>query len=706
MPRELPAGFELDEPVKRGKPLGKGKLPEGFTLDDEIKPRSGASAQLEAKVPDYKQVFASPLAGGEQTGIDRFRRGTQDLIDRASQITIGLGEKVGLLEPGLGDIATDQMKAEQKAYEQRRQQDAKDAGKESAGIDVARIGGGVAPLVPLARLGPAGNSLLQRLTAGAIQGGAAGGLTFDDSNSLAGTARNVFVGGVAGALASPVAGYLGDKIGAGVNYLAGRVRGAAAKVSGATAPAQILQQVPGINALPAGQQADLISEAAAQIQATGKLNAEALERKANLLANLGDEGRVTKSMITRNPQDWAIERNLAKLTGPDPELERIGSALTDTYSANDAALTNKLGSFARGRPSGSQESLGQVGMKGIEEVSEESQKQVGDLYEIVRSTRGNELASDARQLHAALDELSDNAYSEKLVQSVKNRLKRTGVVDSSGNLTTKTLTVDQAEELRKFVNKLPNDFGKRQLIDAIDQDVLGGLGDDAFGTARTAARERKELLANPATQRALNTLGELQEGKTAQNFIKQQVIDASEKDLGTLLKTLGTKPQSVDALRAGVIQHFEKLAINPNSGQFSGAALNKAIREFGETKLIALFGRNEAAQLKSLARAGIDATYKPKYSNVNESGTTPALLSFVRRGRQALGFNVPLINEAAEQGAMRRGYGGQLKNAFAAKSTPRVDSQAGKAIRAATGSAAGPLAPSAVDELRKRAGKN
>lgn len=710
-PSDLPPGYTLDEPVRQGKAsklVAPQELPEGYTLDDDTRFGSlpaSARAQLEQRIPDYRKVFASPLAGGEQSGVDRFFRGTQDFIDRGVQLSMAAGEKLGLLEPGLGDIATEQMNAEQKAYEDRRQQDAIDAGKPDAGTDLARIAGGVAPLTPLAAIGPGGVSVLARAGAGLIQGGLAGGLTYDPTNSAAGTGSNVLLGGLFGAALGPVAGFVGDKIGAGVNYLAGRVRGALAGAGGATAPAQILQQVPGIGALPAGQQTDLIAEGAAQIRATGKLDAEALARKANLLANLGAKGRVTKSMVTRNPQEWTLERNLAQLSGPDQELQNIGSELTKTYSQNDVALGDKLRGFRQGRPQGNQEALGDAGMQGIQEVSEESQKEVGALYTIVRDTRGNELASDARQLHATLDDLSDNAYAEKLVQSVKSRLKRTGMVDSNGNLTNQTLTVDQAEELRKFVNKLPNDFGKRQIIQAIDQDVLGGLGDDAFGTARKAASDRKELLANPATQRALNTLGELQEGKTAQNFIRQQVVNASEKDLGTLLKTLSTKPESIKALQAGVIRHFEEAAINPNSGKFSGAALNNAIDDFGQPKLVVLFGQDEAAKLNSLAQAALHATYEPPYSAVNHSGSGTTLLSMVRGARQVVGVNLPLVNEAAEQGAIRRGYQAQRNAAFAAQSTPRVDSQAGKAIGAAIGAAGGPSAPSAVEELRKRASK-
>lgn len=667
--------------------------------------RSGATAQLESKVPDYRKVFASPLAGGEQSGLSRFARGTQDFVDRGVQLSMAAGEKLGLLEPGLADIATQQMNAEQAAYEQRRQQDAIDAGKPDAGIDFARIGGGVAPIAPLAALGPTGVSVLARAGAGALQGAAAGALTYDATNSVLGTAKNALLSGIFGAIAGPVAGFVGDKIGAGVNYLAGRVRGALAGSAGAASPAQIIQQVPQIGALPPAQQADLIAEAAQQIRQTGQLNADALSRKANLIANLGDTGRVTKSMVTRNPQDFALERNLSKLTGPDPELNRIAGELTDTYAANDAALRGKLGSFSQGLPQGTQEALGQNALQSIDDLAKASQKDVGKLYDVVRAARGDELASDARKLYIVLDDLSDSPAADQVTTAAKRRLTRLGMLDSAGQLTNKTLTVKQAEGLRQFINQQPNSFGKSQLIRAIDEDVIGGLGDDAFGQARAAAAKRFELLDNPATQRALNAFGELQQGKTAQNFIKSQIIDGAEQDVTTLLKTLETQPGAVNSLRAGVLQHLEARAVNPNSGQFSGANFNKALQQIGIGKLAKIFGTDRANELLSLSRAAIDATYQPAYSAVNSSNSASMLLSFIRRGRQALGVNVPVLNEAAEQAAARSAARGQLRDTFAAQSTPRVDSEAGRAIGAAIGAAGGPSAPSAVEELRKRAGK-
>jgi len=81
------------------------------------------------------------------------------------------------------------------------------------------------------------------------------------------------------------------------------------------------------------------------LRQTGQLNAEQLGRRANLLA----QGVTpTRSMVTRDPADWSIERNLQKLAqSPDESLAAPGRELTDIYQGNDAALAQRLGQQAQ-----------------------------------------------------------------------------------------------------------------------------------------------------------------------------------------------------------------------------------------------------------------------------------------------------------------------------------------------------------------------
>lgn len=605
------------------------------------------------------------------TRLERVGRGAQDVIDRLAQLTIAAGEKTGYYPKpvqvngeapalSLGDIATQQMNDERALYEQGRGQ--------NAGIDWARIGGNVGMQAPIALI-PGGQTAISRAIGGAVSGGVSGGLQYDETNSLKGTGKNVGIGAALGAVTAPIIGAATDKIGQGLSWATGRVRGLLA----ASTPAKILKEVPEIKALPPSARLDLIAEAQAQIAKTGNLNADQIARKANLLA----QGLTpTRSMVTRNPKDWTLERNLQKLTqSPDEQISGVGQKLTDVYQSNDKALALKLKTLQNGMPKGSAEEQGMTVMKSLDDLATASQKQVSKLYDQVRNQYGDELASDARSLFTVLEDLKDSPAADPVTQAAVRRLTRWGMIDKDGNLTSKTLTVKEAEGLRQFINQQPNVFGKSQIIKAIDEDVLAGAGADAFGGARKAAAERFSMLDNPAVQKSLGTYGELMQGKTAQNFIQQQVVNAPKQDVETLIKTISVakdREQAIGALQSGVMQHLESKAINPNSGQFSGAAFNKAVEKMGD-KLDLVLGKSKAAQIRNLSKASLDATYAPSYSAVNNSNTAPMLMSLLEKGRAVAGVNLPLgLNDTAVKIAARSGYNKQLSDVLAAQSAGKM----------------------------------
>lgn len=662
---------------------------------DDARALADAIRQLRsaAETPDYESQFA-----GEQsapTVLQRMRRGVEDMVDRGKQVGLNVGEKIGIADPGAADAFTKQANQEQLEYEAARGPD--------AGLDVARMSGNALATPGVAMGG--GASVAGRVGYGALMGAESGALQFDPTNSAAGTVKNTALGGAGGAVAAPVAGALGDKLGAVGRVILGKIRGiGSAAPLAKQAETIIVQQAPSASQ---SQIVTLVDEATKEIKRTGSLNAEALARKANLVEN----GLTpTKASVTRNPADWTRERNLQKLLqSPDKEMGDVGAELTGVYQANDKALVKRIDKIGGGLPKGSNEEHGATVMQSLDDLSKASQKDVSRLYTKVRESRGEELASDARELHSTLEGLRDNTYAEKLVSSVTNKLKRFGMLDGNGELTDKTLTVTQAEELRKFVNTLPNDFGKKDIIRAIDTDVMSGVGEDAFGGARKAAQERFAMLANPATQKALNTLGELSEGKTAQNFIKAQVVSASEKDVGTLVATIGKlekepAEKAIASLRAGVMQHLRDKAVDEKSGKFSGAAFDKALGEIGEKKLNSIFGAQMAKQLKSLGRAAIDATFEPPYSAVNHSNTAPMLLSLIRGIRGTAGINLPFgLNETGEKAIERSATRAQLGETLAAIPESQLpDSPAMREIARLLARTAAPAAASSINQRQKQ----
>jgi hypothetical protein len=658
--------------------------PEGKTIHfpDTFTPEQIKEAM--ANLPQNKrfneQITDNLYAGRDRSErpntLERIGRGAMDTVDRLAQLNFAMGEAVGLYPEGLGEAGTRAQNQEQAEYEKNRR---------SGDVDVARFLGSAGMTSPLA-LVPGGQTFMGSVGSGLGTGAVAGGLQYDPEYSLANTARNTAVGAGLGSVAGPVMRGAAIGLQSFMENGMGRFVGLMERTKGNAKADEIIREIPELGELPVEMRANLIIEAQEQIKRTGTLNAEQLARKANLVAN---DVTPTKSMVTRDPRDWTMERNMQKLSqSPDEQISAMGQELTGVYNANDQALSGRLKSFSAGLPKGTQESHGMTVLKGLDDLERLSQKDVSNLYDMVRTQHGDKLASDAGGLVKTLDDLKDNTYAEKLVSSVQNKLKRFGMLDKDGNITTNTLTVTQAEELRKFVNTLPNDFGKRDIIKAIDGDVLSGAGDDFFAKARSAAMARKQMLDNPATQRALNAYGELTQGKTAQNFIKSQVVDAAEQDVASLLATLSKLPkqqadEAATAMKAGVLDFLQEKSINPNSGQFSGAKLNDAMRAVGDGKLEKILGAQGYKELKSLARASLDATYQPPYAAVNHSGTAPMLLSMTQKARAIPG--VPLVvNENVEKLAARSGYSNQLADVMAAKaasSPPVLDPRVRSLIR-------------------------
>lgn len=611
-------------------------------------------------------------------GIGQAATNLEDTLGGPRQIQTVYNPQTGKQEPVSSTIdptAADYTKgvnAEREQYDQSRTA----AGE--TGIDWARIFGTGVAAAPAALAAPevAGPAWLTRAVAGGTAGGLAGAAQFAPTNSVLERGKNAAVGAATGAIVSPAAGAVGDKAGQVYQALAGRAAGASELVQPSTVD-DIIKQVPQIGQLSQEAQGSLIAEAQAQLKQTGQLNAEQLARKANLIA----QGVTpTKSMVTRDPADWTRERNLQKLSqSPDESLSAPGRELTDIYQSNDKAFSAALAKQGAGLPQGSAEAHGMTAMKSIDDLAKMSQKDVSAVYDSVRAAHGDELASDAGNVVSTLQhpDVADNAYAEPIINSVTRRLKRLDMMDKDGQPTSNTMTVTQADEFRKYLQTLKSGDPKTDrivdsFIKANDQDVLSGAGSNAMAPARAAASERFGMLDNPATQRALNAYGELNQGKTAQNFIQTNIINGADQDVASLLDTLGKLPADKakvanDAIKAGVVRHFQDAAINPNSGQFSGAKLNDALNDFGDTKLARLFGVKSAQELRDLAQAGLDATYQPPYSAVNNANTAPMLLSMVRGSRAIPGVPL-LVSENAEKAAARIGYGSQLKDIRAARS--------------------------------------
>jgi hypothetical protein len=249
-------------------------------------------------------------------------------------------------------------------------------------------------------------------------------------------------------------------------------------------------------------------------------------------------------------------------------------------------------------------------------------------------------------------------------------------MESMADPQTGTLTVKQAEELRKWIGKVvpKTEFGASDAKRAIDADVFASAGEDFFKGARSGAMERFQKLHNPAIQKVLSTAGELGEDKTAMNWIDQQIIKGGPGDIEHLKGVLNSPEyggkggkELWNNIRRRSVEWLTESA-QGQQGAISGTNFIKAIDKLGEDRLRVLFNADELGQIAKFKNALEAATVEPFGSAPNRSNTAPALAAMLRK--MAVGQNIPVIGPMVSQqiqaGAEGMAKGQLLANAVKA----------------------------------------
>ncbi len=216
------------------------------------------------------------------------------------------------------------------------------------------------------------------------------------------------------------------------------------------------------------------------------------EARAARFKSLGVD-EPTTGMVTRDPQAYTFEVNTAKQPGIGDDLARQMRDVEETLVARGQDMVRSAGG------SKGAEETGLAVQKALDAKRGEMQTVTGKLYDQVRSTRGDDAMGAPSWLLQRLDrpDITDNPVFDSMREGVMRSLKRFGIMGDSG-LARKgaVITVNQAEELRKAIGNLGSGiepsvrYMRRELIDAIDDDVVEGLGDDAFKAARASAKAR------------------------------------------------------------------------------------------------------------------------------------------------------------------------------------------------------------------------
>lgn len=342
----------------------------------------------------------------------------------------------------------------------------------------------------------------------------------------------------------------------------------------------------------------------APISALGQGAAERAARFKTLGVN-----NPTTGMVSRDATAFRTEQEALHQPGGEGLKQQVHN-VESSLIAKGQELVAKHG----GAPGA--EATGLAAQKVLDAKRSEMQAITSKLYDEVRDTRGYDVVGKLPFLREALTEpdMIDNAAYDLMREGLSRRMERLGLNKAGG----RGIDVSQAEELRKFIGKLGNNIEpgvrmmRSKLIDAIDNDVVEVIGDDAFKTARASAKARFEEFRKTFA-------GKMADEKIAPELVTKRLLSSTTSldDLRSLKRSyhVGTpeqvargtaawkqiKAQTLDELFSGSVT---------SDGRLAGRQLLKNFNTHSD-KLKELLGHVDHKELESLVMASRDATSYP-----------------------------------------------------------------------------------------------
>lgn len=380
-------------------------------------------------------------------------------------------------------------------------------------------------------------------------------------------------------------------------------------------------------ALPAATVA--ARQTAAQAAPTAARPLAPLGREAEARAARFEKAGVkepTTAMVTRDPTAFKLERKLQQVEGEGGDLAaQIQGVEQDLVSAG-RKLVDKMGG-AKGA-----EATGKSASDVLSAKQDEMQAVTGRLYDKVRELRGDESIGNLDTLRKSFDEseFADNPTFENMTAAIGKRLGRYAERDEGAI----GITLRQAEELRKFIGNLGNSAdptaraARRQLINALDDDVVNTVGDDAFKAARASAKARFDEFSKTAS-------GRIAEERIPPEKLTQRLLSMPLDDLRSVKQSYlsGTDEQIARGtqawkdLQAQGVDDLLRSAIT-EEGAISGTKLLNNFRS-RSGNLRVLLDPADYKQLRRLVLASRDATVAPPSSSAYGSDTAPMLANLL-----------------------------------------------------------------------------
>jgi hypothetical protein len=554
-----------------------------------------------------KMLAPAPSTPDQELRASFLGRVAQGIADPAIGTAQLIGKGVDMIAPSLevGKNITDYYGSAEKNYEAAR----KATGQE--GFDGGRALGTMIGAAPLAAVLPAaGATTMARIGAGAVSGAIGGATQFTDSPDYwKSKAAQVGVGGATGGAFGPLMGKIGDTL----------VRKFGTKaVDPATLKNDVFEAVGKAFAEIGADRATIHPDQIANITAmaedalkNGKqLDLAALARKADF-----DQLEMPSLLgqITRDPNQFAKEKNIRSLAGAEP----IMTSMTGQNQSLSSHVSNLAG-HATDQLTAS-EKLAQALLAHDNKL----RSGVSEAYKAAWESSGKDLDIPLQGLAQDFAKISAD-FGDKIPSGVRNNFEKLGLLDGKQK---SVFSIESAEKLLQNINdnmvndpkgmlasKKLNEAVKRAILEADDQ---GGV----YKPARELAAQRFALHDQvPAIEAAF-------QGKLPDDFIQKFVINGKPTQVKALAELLKAEaPEAFDSARGQIGAEMERAAFGENvTGDklFTPERYAKALRTMGP-KIEAFFSPEEVSKMGNISRVGSYVNQTPGVSAVNTSNTAAA----------------------------------------------------------------------------------
>lgn len=534
----------------------------------------------------------------------------------------------------------------------------------SDGFDAWRMGGNIvspANAAIAARL-PAAASTIGRVGQGFLLGGVGGALqpvdVEENPDFVAKKLAQIALGAGVGMVATPLMGAIGDKIARFVSGKFESMKGPR-QITIANAAKEFAEGSGLVwDDLSDSSRVALQKEVTKAVQDMAGANPQVAARIADFKAL---KIPYTQGQVTRDPLQFASEKNLSQLAG-------TGDPLRARFMEQGAALQDRMRNFASGAIE--EQPAGQALVNALRAYDEKLSSNVRAAYRQARDSAGKDVEVPMQGLSQDFAEVV-NTFADKVPAGVRNNFARFGIGADDAQMTQRRLfTVEEAEKLLKVINaNQSNDPATNAALSALRGAVKKAVTQDAgaedvFAPARAAAAQRFSLQdAVPALEAAAS--GVVNPDTFVKNFILGKSAQTGQvRQMAEILRQ--ESPEAFAQARAQIGAYLQRKAFGENltgDKTFSAERYQTALRELGSDKVAAFFDPGELAQLQRLSRVGSYMESFPNASRPNTSGNWGAITSLAQNFPgipQSLALVNALRNSAGNQMAVSQALSGKV----------------------------------------------